>query len=86
MSARKKLGSSEKQLSGIIYERLGDDFSFGRMHLVSFPVQTPFNVPCYIPYLLTTVCSIHSKLLNLVLLSDSEIVFEVLFRMDFLEV
>lgn len=29
--ARKKLSASEKQLSGIIYERLGDDGSFARI-------------------------------------------------------
>ena len=31
LSARKRLTTSEKQLSGAIYERLGDDRSFGRI-------------------------------------------------------
>jgi DNA-damage-inducible protein D len=31
LSARKKLTFSEKQLSGIIFERVGDQFSFGRI-------------------------------------------------------
>jgi DNA-damage-inducible protein D len=32
IAARKKLSASEKQLSGIIYERLGDEGSFARIH------------------------------------------------------
>jgi len=31
LSARKKLTASEKELSGIIYERVGDEKSFGRI-------------------------------------------------------